>query len=115
MNKLDFKKLLTARLKDPSTYWLAIIVGTLINLYGQILVPWMRGVESPWLQFIDGASAFPGSTLLSVSLGYIFPFCVGIYSTIAIQQKNQRVASIVGLPEHKVSNPERAPKSAEHG
>jgi hypothetical protein len=40
------------KLKDPATYWLAGVVGTLINVYGHLLVPWLHGDAVPVSTFL---------------------------------------------------------------
>lgn len=41
------------------------------------------------------------TTALSVFLGYAFPFCVGIYSSVTTRYKNRRIESIADFPERK--------------
>jgi hypothetical protein len=101
---MDFRlivRLIGDRLHDRTTYVLAAIVGTLINVYGQLLVPWFRGSTNPFTTFADEFEIRPGLALFSVFLGFAFPFCVGIYSAVAARYKNRRVESIADFPERK--------------
>jgi hypothetical protein len=43
--------LILGKLRDRTTYLVALIVGTLINLYGQLFVPWIRNVGDPFTVF----------------------------------------------------------------
>lgn len=74
-------------LRDRRAWRIALVVGTLINLYGQLLVPWLHGqpdVVSAWL---DRASAHPGTTALSTALGYLFPLGVSVYSAAGARRQ----------------------------
>ncbi|MEC7983635.1 MAG: hypothetical protein VX278_00645 [Myxococcota bacterium] len=93
MKSLPIKHLIIQKLRERETYLLSLVVGTVINFYGQYLVPWFRGSTSPWDDFVQEASVRPGLMLTSVLLGYAFPFCVGIYSSVMTQYKNQRTQS----------------------
>ena len=76
-------RLIGDKMRDRTTYVLAAIVGTLINLYGQLLVPWFRSSANPFETFADQLRDSPGLTIFSIFLGYAFPFCVGLYSGVA--------------------------------
>lgn len=99
------------RLNDRETYWLAVFVGTLINVYGQLLVPWLRDTGNPFIVFSQEFQDRPYLTAFSVFLGYAFPFCVGIYSSVATRYKNRRVESIADFPERKPDPVFRAARS----
>jgi len=67
------------QLGAPGTVRTALVVGTLINLYGQVLVPWLRGAD------VLGAlgrsfEEAPVVALLSVALGFAFPWLVSAYA-----------------------------------
>jgi len=94
-------RLISEKLRDRTTYVLALIVGTLINLYGQLLVPWFRDGGNSFLVFAEEFAERPGLSLFSVFLAYAFPFCVGIYSAVAARYKNRRIESIADFPERK--------------
>ena len=104
-------RLIGDKLRDRTTYVLAAIVGTLINLYGQLLVPWFRGSANPFETFANHLQDSPGLTYFSIFLGYAFPFCVGIYSGVAARYKNRRLESIADFPERKPDPVFRATKS----
>ena len=61
---------------DPGLFLLALIVGTVINLYGQILVPRLRGL-SPVAALRAECKARPFLLAVSVSIAFFFPFTVG--------------------------------------
>lgn len=107
------RRLLWEKLQDRATYGLAIIVGTLINLYGQFLVPWFRDNGDPFLEFSLEFNTRPYLTVFSVFLGYAFPFFVGIYSGVATRYKNRRIESIADFPERKPDPVFRALPSGE--
>ncbi len=101
---MDFQligRLIVDKLHDRTTYVLAAIVGTLINGYGQLLVPWFRSGNNPFTTFSAEFEARPFLTLFSIFLAFAFPFCVGIYSAVAARYKNRRVESIADFPERK--------------
>ena len=101
------------KLRDRTTYILAAIVGTLINAYGQLLVPWFRTGANPLEQFIIEFVQRPKLTLFSVFLAFAFPFCVGIYSAVAARYKNRRLESIADFPERKPDPVFRAKKDGQ--
>ena len=94
-------RLIGDKLHDRTSYVLALFVGTLINLYGQLLVPWFRGDGDPFFIFYLEFYKQPFLTVFSVFLAYAFPFCVGIYSSVATRYKNRRIESIADFPERK--------------
>lgn len=94
-------RLISEKLQDKTTYVLALFVGTLINLYGQLLVPWFRDGGNTMLVFAEEFVDRPALSLFSVFLAYAFPFCVGIYSAVAVRYKNRRIESIADFPERK--------------
>ena len=101
---MDFQlitRLVIDKMRDRTTYVLAAIVGTLINAYGQLLVPWFRTGANPFEQFFDELVQRPKLTLFSIFLAFAFPFCVGIYSAVAARYKNRRMESIADFPEQK--------------
>jgi hypothetical protein len=104
-------RFLRDKLSERATYILAAVVGTLINLYGQLLVPWLRGVDDPFAMFAYEVETRPWLTLLSVFLGYAFPFCVGTYSSVTTRYKNRRLESIADFPERKPDPVFRATES----
>jgi len=98
------------KFKDRGTYILALIVGTLINIYGQLLVPWLRNGQDPFEKLADEFHSNTGMTLFSIFLAYAFPFCVGTYSAVAMRYKNRRIESIADFPERKPDPVFRASK-----
>ena len=78
---------------------LAFVIGTLINAYGHLMVPWFRGVSNPFTQFADELYRRPGLTFFSVFVAYAFPLCVGTYSVVVSRYRNRRMESIADFPE----------------
>ena len=106
-------RLVKEKLRDRHTYAVALVVGTLINLYGQLLVPWLRGGADPFSVFGHELHERPALTLFSMFLGFAFPLCVGVYSSVATRYKNRRVESIADFPERKPDPVFRANQSGE--
>ena len=101
---MDFRlirRLVAEKLRDRSTYVVALIVGTLINLYGQLLVPWLRGLGNPFELLAVEFSERLGLAVLSIFLAYAFPVCVGIYSSVATRYKTRRFESVADFPDRK--------------
>jgi len=101
---MDYKlirKLVFAKLCEKNTYILALVVGTLINIYGQILVPWFRGAENPTSILIGHFGSHPGLTTFSIFLAFAFPLCVGVYSAVTARYKNRRTESVADFPDSK--------------
>lgn len=94
-------RLTSEKLQERNTYSVALLVGTLINLYGQLLVPWLRGASDPFVVFGRELHDRPGLTLFSIFLGFAFPLCVGVYSSVRTRYRNRRVESIADFPERK--------------
>jgi len=101
------------KLHDRTTYILALIVGTLINGYGQLLVPWFRTGSDPFVLFWEEFVRRPGLSTFSVFIAYAFPFCVGIYSGVAARYKMRRLESIADFPERKPDPVFRATKNGQ--
>jgi len=101
---VDFRllrRLIAEKLCDRSTYIVAAIVGTLINAYGHLLVPWFRGASDPFLIFRIEFGIRPALTMFSIFLAYAFPLCVGIYSSVATRYKTRRFESVADFPDRK--------------
>ena len=63
-----------------SAWKVAAVVGTLINVYGQMLVPWLNGEPNVLAALRERALLHPGTTALSVAVAYLFPLGVSVYS-----------------------------------
>jgi hypothetical protein len=114
--KMDHRiviSLIADKLKDRGTYILALMVGTLINAYGQLLVPWFRNGNDPFSAFSEELAQRPELTLISVFLGYAFPFFVGTFSAVATRYKNRRTESIADFPDRKPDPVFRATRQGE--
>jgi hypothetical protein len=101
---VDFRllqRLVAAKFRDRSTYIVALIVGTLINAYGQLLVPWFRGATDSLVALAAEFERNPGLTLFSIFLAYAFPLCVGVYASVATRYKGRRFESVADFPDRK--------------
>jgi hypothetical protein len=92
---------LVEKLKEPGTYGTAFVVGTLINLYGHALVPWLRGRPQTLAGFVDELRHEPGLMTTSILLGYVFPFLVGTYSAVVTRYRARRTESRAQFPDLK--------------
>jgi hypothetical protein len=104
------RRYLVQKLKEANTYVVALVVGTFINLYGHILVPWLRGVESPFGRFMDELEAHPGTVWFSIFIAYLFPIIVGTYSSVATLYQNRGLESLAHFPDKKPDPVFRAKK-----
>ena len=101
MDSTHVRRLLADKLRDAETYWIAAVVGTLINAYGHLLVPWIRGAADPWAAFVVEFRTHPALTVFSVMLAYAFPLAVGVISSVLTRYKNRRIESVADFPERK--------------
>jgi len=99
------------RLCDSSIYWLALIVGTVINCYGHLLVPWMRSGKDPFALLAHELEIQPGLTIFTILVTYCFPFGVALYSSVAARYKNRRLESISDFPDRRQDPVFRADRS----
>jgi hypothetical protein len=106
-------RLIVDKLHDRTTYVLAAIVGTLINCYGHLLVPWFRTGSNPFTSLAVELDVRPGLTLFSIFLAFAFPFCVGIYSAVVARYKIRRVESIADFPDRNPNPVFRATREGE--
>jgi len=90
MNLSLVRRLTGEALRERGIYAVAAIVGTAINAYGQLLVPWIRGVPDPLSAISAEFRNRPGLTMLSVFLAYAFPIGVGTYTSVVTRYKNRR-------------------------
>ena len=70
------------KLRDPSTYKVAFTVGTLINLFGQFLVPFLRGQSEVWSLFVNELQQRPLLAAGSITVAYLFPVIVQVHSAV---------------------------------
>jgi hypothetical protein len=90
-----------ARLGRRGTWLTALAVGSLINVYGQLVVPWLRGSSAPWRDVVDAWRSDPGVVGLSVVLGFVFPLVVGVFSSTATYWQHRRALSRAEFPDRK--------------
>lgn len=94
-------KTFASRMVRRDTWITALVVGTLINLYGQILVPVLRGSGGPFVELRASFVDAPWLALLSVVLGYLFPLAVSSLSAARTQHEHRSVASLALFPDLK--------------
>ena len=93
-------RLIGEKLRDRGTYVLAFVVGSIINIYGQFLLPWFRGSFDPATDFLIEFEIRPDITIISVAMGYAFPLCVSIYTAVAVRYKSRATSAVTSLPEN---------------
>jgi hypothetical protein len=104
---------LLAKAAEPHTYVVALIVGTLINVYGQLLVPMFRGEGDPFAVFFAEIDRNPGTFFLSVIVAYCFPFCVTLYAAVHTRYRYRHWESRALFPDLKPDPVFRADRSGE--
>ncbi len=100
MKSQSVARFIAGKLRDRSTYVVALVVGTIINLYGQFLLPWFRGSFDPPTDFLIEFEIRPEIIVFSVFLGFAFPFCIGLYSAVTARWKNRHLEVLFSLPEN---------------
>ena len=90
----------TEKAADPSLFLLALVVGTVINLYGQILVPWLRGVSPVEALRLERRER-PLLLGLSVFIAFFFPFTVGLVSGVGTRYVQRHVEARATFPDAK--------------
>ena len=85
---------------DPALCLLAVVVGIVINLYGQILVPWLRGL-SPLAALRSESRERPLLLATSVFIAFLFPFTVGLISGVATRYVQRHVEAHATFPDAK--------------
>lgn len=89
------------KLSQRSTYVLPAIVGTMINSYGQFLIPYLRGAEQPFERFVGELNSSPGLVMLSIFVGYCFPFLVALYSAVMTRFGTRGIELKAQFPDNK--------------
>jgi hypothetical protein len=89
------------KLKDPATYRLAFVVGTLINAYGHIVVPALRGHPDVWGNFLTEFSDSPVLASFSILLAYLFPIAVQIHSAVRTRMRGHASELRATFPDSK--------------
>ncbi|MBT5415513.1 MAG: hypothetical protein HOH66_06950 [Rhodospirillaceae bacterium] len=105
------RRLVGEKLRERGTYKVAAFVGTLINAYGQVLVPWFRGAETPFSALLYELDVRPALSVFSIFLAYAFPLCVGVYSSVVSRYRLRRVESVADFPDRKPDPVFRASRS----
>ena len=76
-------------LREGTAWRVAAVVGTLINVYGQLLVPWLNGEPAVLQAWRERALRHPGTTALSLAVAYLFPLGVSVYSAAAARKSRR--------------------------
>lgn len=77
------------KLSEGGTYTVAFVVGTFINLYGNFLVPSLRGDSHLWTSLISEFQQHPFLSVLSFLLAYLFPIFVQVYASVKSRIRNR--------------------------
>lgn len=88
------------KLSEPGFWGLVVIVGLAINGYGQILVPWLRGI-SPARAIREEARQRPRLLALSIFVAFLFPFLVALASGVATRYGQRDVEARASFPDEK--------------
>lgn len=99
--RADLFRYIRHKAAASNTYVVSLLVGTLINAYGHLLVPWMRGSEQPLDHFMTELFAYPVTVTISVVLAYVFPYFVGLYSSVATRYAFRHFEYRAAFPDAK--------------
>jgi hypothetical protein len=89
------------KLREFATYQVALVVGTLINVYGHFLVPYLRGHEDVWGRFTAELQDRPGLGVFSVVLAYLFPVAVQVHSAVRSRLRSHAAELRANFPDNK--------------
>ena len=78
------------KLQEQGTYLLALVVGSLITVYGQFIVPYLRNEAEVWNTFVHKMLERPKLTMFSILLAYLFPIGVQLQATIVTRLRDYR-------------------------
>lgn len=88
-------------LRTRMTWYIMVVVGTVINLYGQLLIPWLRNAGSPLDIFMSECVNNPGVLTLSVVLGFAFPLVVSVFSGTWARYQGRQLRNRSQFPDAK--------------
>lgn len=89
------------KLRDPATYRVAFTVGTFINLFGHFLVPFLRGREDLWANFVSELIEQPVLGACSIAIAFLFPIIVQTHSAVATRIKGRATELLAEFPNAK--------------
>ena len=89
------------KLRDPATYRVAFTVGTLINLFGHFLVPFMRGRSDVWTRFVAEFQERPILAACTILLAYLFPIIVQVHSAVTSRLRGHGAELRANLSDSK--------------
>ena len=78
------------KLQDRGTYLVALVVGSLITVYGQFVVPYLRNELGVWDTFVEKMLERPKLSIFSILLAYLFPIGVQLQATIVTRLREYR-------------------------
>ena len=86
--------------RHPTPYLVSLVVGIIINLYGQVLVPWLRKTH-PLLALRREYDERRALLAVSVFIGFAFPFIVSLFSGAYAHYEQRHVAARATFPDEK--------------
>ena len=89
------------QLRARGTLLTALVVGTLINAYGQVLVPLLRGRGAVTEELVRNLEETPLLGAVSIALGFIFPLFVSAYASARARVELGAAASLARFPDLK--------------
>ncbi len=94
-------KSLIVTLGERSIYVVTVVAGTLIILYGQVLVPWVRGSNNALMDMMVEFEQQPLASILTFTVAFLFPFSVGVCSSTLAQYRMANAKVGASLSENK--------------
>lgn len=89
------------QLPSRDTLLTTLVVGTLINLYGQVLVPLLRGMSDALAELSRNLTEVPLLAFVSIAFGYTFPWLVSAYAGARARVDTEAAASLAQFPDLK--------------
>ena len=89
------------QLRSRDTLLTTLVVGTLVNLYGQVLVPLLRGMGDALAELSRNLTEVPLLAFVSIALGYTFPWLVSAYAGARARVDIEAAASLAQFPDLK--------------
>ena len=107
----DLRRYLVEKLRQRHTYGVALVVGLFINLYGHVLVPWLRGEQRPVARFVEQLAEAPAVVGFSIVVAFLFPLLVGVYSSVTTRISTRDIEYRAQFPDLKPDPVFRADES----
>ena len=100
-SRKDVQRYVGEKLRQPNTYVISFVVGSLLNVYGHMLVPWLRGQDQLLSRFAEEFLRFPFLVSLSIAIAYMFPLLVGLYSSVSTRYAYRDFERRAQFPDSK--------------